>query len=567
MSLLRQWRYLLLTLFAITALTAVAACGDDDDDTSGGTASPGASQTEGEDGDLAEDQSLTVRLAGEPQHLDPQLTGFDVDLSMIKQLWRGLLYYDGPDLNIVPSVATAVPSTENGGISDDGLTYSFSLRDDATWSDGEPVVAQNFVDAFKRLFDPNIGATGYYYSFYTAIVGAEEAVAGTGSVDDIGVTAVNDYTLEIKLTREQPTMLALIAMWPAFPIRQDLIDANGDQWTEAGKLVGNGPFIMTEWEHTDHVTMEANPNYWGDDKPTLQTLTFRMQPDEAAALISYDNDELDVTPIPLPDTASFEGDAEQIKFPELGIFALEFNNESPPFDNPDVRKAFGTAVDRDTYISAVRGGVGRAATGWLPPGIPGFLEERGSAYAFDPEKAKEFLTDAGYPNGDGLPAVKVTIADSQGGRLAGEFLKEQISQNLGVEIEIEILESETYETRYNVSDFQMVFGGWGADYADPENFLPNLFGTGASGNQYKYSNPEVDDLFAQAAVELDNDKRIELYQQAEAIIIDEDLGVAPIFNRVRNWLVKDYVDGLDLTGLDGNVIGDWFFTHVKIKQH
>jgi len=561
MNLSKHWRYLPLLAIAVLAL-AFAACGDDEE--GGGDGSPGAT-TAGDN--LADDQTLRISAVGEPQTLDPQQTGFDVDISIVKQLWRGLLYYDA-DLNLVPAVAEEVPTTDNGGISGDGLTYTFNLRDNATWSDGQPVTAADFVYAFQRLFTPEIGATGYYYSFYTVIEGGQEAAKGDAAPEDIGVSAVNATTLEFKLTRQLPTLLSLMAMWPSYPVRQDIIEQFGDSWTEAGNLIGNGPFTLKEWLHDDHLTFEANANYWGDDTPTLQTLVYRIIPDEAAALIAYENGELDLTRIPLPDSANFEGDPEQIKSAELGIFALEFNNTAAPFDNVDVRKAFGTAIDRETYVQSVRGGVGRAATEWLPPGLPGHDETRGDAYEFDPDNAKAFLADAGYPNGEGFPSgVKVTIADTQGGRLAGEFIKEQLKQNLGIDVEIEILESETYETRYNESDFQMVFGGWGADYADPDNFLPQLFGTGASGNQYKYSNSDVDALFEQAAAELDNDKRIKLYQDAEKIIIDDDMGVAPIFNRVRNWLKKSYVDGLEVTGLDGNLMGDWFYTNVRILEH
>ena len=558
MNLPRKYRWLwLLAVIAVIAVVAFAACEDD----KGAGKTPGAGNTP-----LAADQTLRVRLAGEPQTLDPQVTGFDVDISIVKQLFRGLFYYDGPDMNVVPAVATKLP-TKGDGISDDGLTYTIELRDDMTWSDGKPVTAGDFVYALKRLFDPEVGATGYYYSFYTAIVGAEAAAAGEGSLDDIGVTAVNDTTLEIKLTRPQPTLLTLLAMWPAYPIRQDVIEAKGDAWIDAGNLIGNGPFVLSEWVHQDHITVTANPSYGGDDKPTLQTIVFRMIPDEAKALIAYEKGEIDLVPIPLPDTASFEGNAEQLKHEELGIFAWEFNNTAAPFDNPDVRKAFSMATDRDTYISAVRGGVGHATTSWLPPGLPGYDETRGSAYAFDKDKAQQVLTDAGFPNGEGLPEVTLTIADSQAGRLSAEFLQQQIEQNLGFRIKIEVLESATYEDHYLASDFQVVLGGWGADYADPENFLPQLFGTGASTNQYKYSNNDFDDLVDEAASELDNDRRIKLYQDAEAILIDEDMGVAPLFNRVRNCLLKPYVDGFTTTGLDGNVAGDFFYNRVKILAH
>ena len=557
-----RWRLGVVAFLMIGALFALAACGDDE-----GGQTPGPGQTPSPAANLAADQTFRVNLGGEPTTLDPQIVAFSTDLTVVKQLWRGLFYYDGPELNVVAAAAVEVPTVDNGGISADGLTYTIKVRDDLTWSDGTALTANDFEYSIRRLFDPEAGATGYYYSFYTAIAGAEDATTGDAPLDQVGVTAIDATTLEIKLAQKLPTLLTLLALWPAYPVRQDIIEAEGDTWTEAGKLIGNGPFVLSEWAHEDHITLEANPNYWGEDKPTLQKIVFSMAPEESQELISYDNDEFDISRIPLPDTARYEGDAEQLKYAELTTFAWEFNNTVAPFDNPDVRKAFSAATDRETYIQSVRGGVGLAATSWMPPGIPGYDANRGSEWAFNKDKAQQALTDAGFPGGEGLPKVTLTIAESEAGRLSADFLDQQINQNLGVDIEIEVLEESTYEDRYLASDFQVVLGGWGADYADPENWLPQLFGTDAGLNQYKYSNNDVDTIFDEAAVELDNDARIALYQQAESIIIDDDMGVAPIFHRTRNWLIKPWLSGMVTTGLDSEVPGDFFFTKLQILEH
>jgi oligopeptide transport system substrate-binding protein len=549
-----------LTVLALGAL--VVACGGEEKEE--GTATPGVTATPTGEA-LAENQEYRLRTLGEPTSLDPQIAAFATDINIIKQLFRGLLYYD-KDLGVVPAAAKEVPSTENGGISADGLTYTFNLRDDLMWSDGQPLTASDFEYALKRLFDPEVGATGYYYTFYTNIVGAEAYSEGTGSADDVGVTAIDDTTLEIQLNDVQPTLLLLMALWPAYPVRQDVVEQYGEAWTEAGNLIGNGPFVLTEWVHEDHITVEANPNYWGDDKPTLQTILFKMIPDESVALIAYQNNELDITEIPLPDTKRYEGDPEQLKYAELTTFAQEFNNTREPFTDPMVRKAFKMAVDSDAYVDNVRGGSGLPAFSWIPPGMPGYNAEIGTEYAFDPEGAQALLAQSTYGGAEGLPGITVTIADTQAGRLTAEFLQEQLRVNLGVNIDIEILESATYEDRYLASDFQFVIGGWGADYADPENWLPQLFGTDAGLNQYKYSNPEVDQLFAQAAVELDNDTRLDLYDQAQKIIIDDDMGIAPLYYRIRNFLVKPWVSGIITTGLDSTA-GDWFYTNIRILAH
>jgi len=514
---------------------------------------------------LAERQELRIRTAGEPTTLDPQIAAFANDINIIKQLFRGLLWYD-QNLGVVPAAAEEVPSKENGGISEDGLTYTFKLRDDLVWSDGEPLTAADFEYSLKRLFDPEVGAHGYYYGFYTNIVGSEAYAAGQGSAEEVVVTAIDNTTLEIKLTRVQPTLLQLLALWPAFPVRQEVVEKHGDAWIEAGNLIGNGPFVLKEWVHDDHIAVEANANYWGDDKPTLQRIVFQMIPDESVALIAYQNDELDMTSIPLPDTRRFEGNPESLKYAELATLAQGFNNTRGPFADPLVRKAFKMAVDDQTYVDSVRQGSGLPAFSWIPPGMPGHNPDIGTDYAFDPEGAKGLLAQAGYPNGEGLPDITITIGDTQASRLTAQFLQEQLRINLAVNIDIEVLESATYQDRYLASEFQFALVGWGADYADPENWLPQLFGTDAGLNQYKYSNPAVDDLFAQAAVELDNGKRLDLYDQAQEIIIDEDMGTAPLYYGIRNWLVKPWVAAIITTGLDSSP-GDWFYTKVRILAH
>jgi oligopeptide transport system substrate-binding protein len=553
-NLQRSWLWLIIVTL-VMGLGAFSACNDDDDGESGGDGGGG----------LAADQTLRIRLIGEPTSLDPQIAAFSSDVGVVKQLFRGLFYYGSTELDIAPAAATELPTTDNGGISADGLTYTIRLRDDLTWSDGEPLTAEDFEFSLKRLFDPNAGGSGYYYAYYTDIVGGQEAVDG-GSLDDVGVTAIDATTLEIKLVQPRPTLLTLLALWPASPVREDVV-SESEAWTEAGSLIGNGPYVLSEWAHDDHITLTANENYWGDDEPTVQTIVYQMQPNEATALISYENGELDMTPIPLTDAERFDGDPEQLQYAQLATIGMQFNVTREPFDNADVRKAFTTAIDRDTFVNDVRGGVGQATTSWMPPGVPGYDAMRGAEYAFDAAQAKQFLSDAGFPDGEGLPDITLTVGDSQSEALSAQFVQEQIRQNLGVEIGIETLESATFEDRFLSSDFQVTLGGWNADYADPENWLPSLWGTDQSNNISLYSNADFDAQMEQAAAELDDQARTDLYADGEAILIDEDAAFGSIYHNVKNWLVKPWVKGIMHTEADSETPGDWFFTSVTIEEH
>jgi oligopeptide transport system substrate-binding protein len=520
-------------------------------------------------------------VPGEPDIIDPQRADFAYSLAVIRQVFRGLLYYDGA-LNLIPDMAIEVPNTDNGGISADGLRYRFQLRDGLKWSDGTQLTAKDYVYALRRICSPDL--VSLYRDFFDNIVGCDDYQNAKGTAeapltpteaelsalrDAVGVRAPDDTTLIIRLRAPQPTFLQIMALAQAYPVRRAVVEAAPDTWTEPGTIVGSGPFILVSWNHQQDLAFERNPHWYGEPI-TLTRMEWRVLPDEGQAYNAYLSDEIDWSLIPIENVDLVRQDAElsqqNVTANELSVFALEFNNTQPPFDNAGVRKAFATSYDRQAYIQGVRRHVGAPAYGWIPPGMPGYNETVGTAFEVNPRKAKQLLADAGFPDGKDLPDVTLTIAESQVGRASAEFLKEQVRQNLGVDIEIEVLEAKTYEQRYNISDFQVVLGGWGADYPDPENFLPNLFGTGAGLNLFRYSNPKVDALFAEAAVELDNARRLELYDRAHRIIIEEDMGVAPMFFRGVNILVKPWVKGFTVTGLDA-LQGDFFYYRVQILEH
>ena len=511
--------------------------------------------------DAAPDQQLRLRIASDVSTFDPQLAVSAEEISVAKQLYRGLFTYDD-NLNVVPAIAAELPTNDNGGISTDGLTYTIRLRPDATWSDGQPLTANDFVYAFQRLFDPNAGAQGAYSGFYTAITGAAAASIGEGSISDIGVSAPDEHTLVLKLDAVQPTLVTLLALWPASPLRQDIIDQYGDAWTEPGTLISNGPFVLASYDPGIEIGLAANPAYWASDGPELQTLTYRIIPDDDAALLAYKNNEIDMTSIPLESAALYNGDAEQVRFGQMETMALQYNVGKAPFDNKLVRQAFSRAIDRDTYVETLLSGIGVPAQGWLPPGLPGVSADLGSDFGFDANAAEQLLTSAGYANGDGFPDVILLIPDDSAYQTVAEFVQEELRQNLGIEIEIQSVESSTYGDLWYEGDFDLTLFDWFADYADPENWLPQQFATDGGFNVAGYSNSQVDDLLARAATELDAAVRIQLYEDAHKLII-EDQAVSPIYHPERNYLVKNKVAGLDVTPLDAEP-GDWFIVQVQI---
>jgi oligopeptide transport system substrate-binding protein len=550
----------LLALVAL-AILGTAACGGGDNNASN-----------------AVPQVFRARIAGDPETLDPQKAGFATDISITRQLFRGLVYFD-QDLNVVAAAAEDVPSVDNGGISEDGLTYTFKLRDGLEWSDGSPLTAHDWEYSFKRFFDPNLGGNQYYQSLYYVIQGGLEYNTALGTPDEplspsegdlaklregVGVNAVDDRTLQITLTDASNTFLYLMALWPAYPVKHEAVDSSGDAWTEAGNLVSDGPFMLTEWEHNQRLVLERNPYYWGA-RPGLDRLDLLVIPDETTAFQAYQNGEIDFTVAPPAQVQTLKTDPEFHAEAQLSTFGLLFNNAEKPFDDPTVRKAFARAIDRQAYVDLVAQGFGMPTTGWIPPGMPGFDAEAGQALSFDAEAARTLLADAGYPEGRGLPAITLTTVSEDIGPLSAEFVQAQLKQNLGVNIEIETLDLPSFQTRFGSGEFQMTFLGWNADYPHPENWIRDLFHTGASGNLAGYSNAKVDELIDQAAAEKDPAASVDLYEEAQRIILDDDAVIAPIFHSMRAFLVKPYVRGLVFTATDGEISGDVFLASPDIS--
>ena len=344
--------YSLMAIIITAVILFTSACG-----TTTATIATTAGKPSGE-------QTITLNLATENNTIDPNRASWVSERTIIVQCFDGLLAFDA-GLNLVPMVAKEMPTVANKGISADGLTYTIKLKNTVTWSDGTKVTAKDFVFSIKRLFDPTLAAE--YESFYSNIVGgdayygsaAKTAAEQSALKDAIGVRAVDDYTLEIKLTGALPTFLDLLALWPVYPIRQDMVDAHGENWAQPDAngampyYIGNGPFIIKEWVQNDHYTLVPNPNYWGV-KPILTKIVFKEIQDANTALAAYKNNELDQSGVPGGTESATMADPtlspQILRYPTLTTYWLRFNMTVAPFDNLLVREAISCAIDRQSYI-------------------------------------------------------------------------------------------------------------------------------------------------------------------------------------------------------------------------
>jgi oligopeptide transport system substrate-binding protein len=530
---------LLFSILAVFAVMAFAvACGDDDDD-------------EGDDGDdtpvvTAPKGTITIG-ANQFETWDPHFSDFAQDIEHFFMVWRGLYQFDR-DSKPVPSMADGDPQ-----VSQDGKTYTVKLKSGLKWSDGQPMTAKDFVLGIQRTCNPDIA--GHYQYILTAIVGCDDyygAADKTPAEKDallkaLGVRAVDDTTVEFKLTDPQLTFPILLAMWPTFPVPSHKVSAVDGAWPGPLENVYNGPFMPAAYTEKDRLELVPNPNWAGDEKPKVEKIVLRYIDDPAVANNAYRSGEIDAT---VADTGQL--DALRTEFPEeLHLYpatrtiGLEFNLKDPLMAKADVRLALSQATDRDTLNRVVFQQGNFPTTNWVPPLRSGLPENNyKGTIGFDASKAKASLSKAGYANGAGFPELTLLLTDTATNKTLGEFLQAQWKQHLGIDIKLEFVDVPTRSSRFNKGEYQLVTGGWQEDYPDPENWFIGLWETGGSINKTNTSIKALDDLIAKAKFNSNDEERREQYQEAEKLLLEQVSGIAPLWHTQAKFLVKPHIKGM-----------------------
>lgn len=476
-----------------------------------------------------------VLLGGEPPTLDPALASDATSAGYIVEIFGGLVTLD-TDLQIVPDIA------EDWTVSDDGLVYTFNLRDDAAFADGKQVTSQDFKYSIERACDPATQSP-VADTYLGDIVGCRDKLNGSAS-DVSGVQAVDDGTVEITIDSPKVYFLAKLTYPTAFVVDQDAVEAGGRLWATE-RPNGTGPFVLSEYSFGERIVLTPNENYFGDPKPSIDSATYILS--GGSGMTMYETDEIDVTGVGVADidrildpSEPLNADLQEVTQFSIGYIGLNVNE--PPFDDPLVRQAFNLATDKDTIIRVVGKGISIPANGILPPGMPGYSENI-EGLTFDPERAKELLAQSKYGGPEGLPDITVHVS-GQGGTASEEIeaLVSQWEENLGVTVSIEQTEWATFlfDISQKPNPYQMYSVGWIADYPDPQNFLDILFHCNSLDNKSGYCNPDVDTLLEQARTESDETARFELYHQAEQLIIDDGAWI-PLWYQKGYVLIKPWV--------------------------
>ena len=509
---------------------------------------------------------LAVQIGPDPETVDPALnTAIDAS-NVILHAFETLLTFDENN-DIVPGQA------ESFDVSDDGLTYTFHLRDGLKWSDGSDFTAEDFVYSWKRLADP-MTAAPYAADMLSMVKGYDEAAAG--DIDALGVSAPDAKTLVVELSSPCVYFDKIITHASMAPVKKDVVDANGDQWALAPETyISNGPLKMIEWVPGSHMTFAKNENYWNADKVTLNSLKFVLMEDSNAAYSAYQTGEVQmIKDIPTEEIPSLQDSPDYHLDPRLATSYTIFNTQKAPFDDAKVRMALSLAVDREYVANTLMIGTVAPATNFVGPGISD--AEAGSSfeevtrknnggdffnvnnYEADLEKAKELLAEAGYPNGEGFPIIEYMTNDAGYNKPVAEYLQ-SAWKDLGITMDIKIVEWSTFTPTRRAGDFEICRGGWVYDYDDPSNML-NLLASTSGNNDGKYSNPEVDKLLEEARSTADKAEHYEKLHAAENLIM-EDAAVSPLV-----YSSDFYLQNPKLKGTWHSPYGYWYFMYATMEE-
>lgn len=492
--------------------------------------------------------TLRMNIGTEPPGLDwgveTDATSFDV----IANLMVGLTQYRS-DLSVAPACA------KSWEILDGGKRYLFHLRNDIYWTDGKPVVAQDFAYAWKRLLDPRTGAQ-YAYFLYDIKNASAFNNGKLKNADLVAVRALDKSTLEVELAHPAAYFIYLTAYCPTLPARQDVIEKWKDRWTEPQHIVTNGPFMLDRWQHEYKIELVANPHYFAG-KPRLKRIKMFMIQESSTAFALYENNELDYVDnrsFSTPDVERFCHSPEYKNFALLRNTYLGFNVNKPPFTDARVRLAVSMAIDRSIFPLILKRNE-RPISNWIP--LPLLGASRDSGVTFDPVEARRLLAAAGFAQGHNFPHIYLLYPNREDTRLVVEAIQDQLKRNLNIKIDLVNQEWKVYLETLHRDAPPLFRNSWGADYPDPETFM-NLFTSHNGNNSTGWSDAKYDRLIAAAESEENTKKRAALYQEADDYLCRTQAPVAPLYQATQNMMVKPWVKGMIFNALDVQFFQDLY---------
>ena len=548
---------LIVAAFAITGAIALVGCG-------GGSKS--AKKVSG--------KILTIEMGPEVESIDPALNTTNDGANYLTYLFDNLLRTD-KDGKVVPSLA------QKYEVSDDGLTWTFHLRDGLKWSDGSDFTANDFVYSWQRMVDPDVAAP-YAETVLGMVEGYDEAIGKpdengnqttTPDITKLRVEAPDDKTFVVHMSHPTPYFDKLATFAALSPVKKDVVEAKPDGWTLDPKTyISTGPFKLAEWKSGSYLMLEKNENYWNKDAVKLDGIKCLLMEDQNAAFSAYEaGDALMIKDIPTQEITTLQKRPDYRLDPQIGTYFIDLNNTLDEFKDAKVRQALSLALDRKYISETITAGTYTPAKGFVPQGVSDW---DGSSwydhltdlsvyinvddYQGNLAKAKELLKEAGHENGAGLPTIVYSTNDQSYHKKIAEYLQ-QVWGELGVKVEVNIVEWKSFTPQRRSGNYQAARDGWVMDYNDPSNIL-QLTSTGNGNNSSKYSNPEYDALLEKAANEADPQTRFGYFHQAEEMLM-RDMGVTPLLYYNEMYLQSDKIkDSYHTTD------GIWHFEYADIAE-
>lgn len=550
---------------SVSMLFGFAACGGD----------KGSDTTDAANTDKKYADQITVQVGPNPETLDPALNSAVDGGNMLITLFETLLIID-EDNNVQPGQA------EKYDVSDDGLVWTFTMRDGLKWSDGTELNAKDFEYTFKRVIDTKLAAP--YAETVCGMIDGYTAAMGNPDEEGNPTTEANPDLLNVKASEDGKTLTVtlaypcsyfdkIVAFATLSPVQKATVEANGDSWaTDAATYVCNGPYMIEKWTPGESILLKKNPNYvggWDNSKIVTNHINFLLLEDSSAAFAAYNSGEaLMIKDVPTDEIASLtkaEDGGDFYVDPILGTYYISLNLDKEIFQNKNVRKALSLAIDREYIATKIMGGTYSAAYDFVGPGVvdaEGYFEENGSKtrggsfistdYAANLEEAKKALAEAGYPNGEGFPVITYSTNDSGYHVPLAEYLQDAYKQ-LGITMEIEKVEWSSFTPQRRSGDYEMARNGWVMDYNDASNML-ELFVSTNGNNDGNYNNPAFDAAIEKSKT-ADKAAHYEALHEAEEIVL-EDYGFIPVAYYNDFWLQSS-----KLVGSWHSPYGYWYFQY------
>lgn len=510
-------------------------------------------------GAFAEEKKVVkYSIEDDPQQMDPTLNTYSRSSIVLQNLFQGL-YKLGPDgETYIPACAESV------SVSEDGMTYTFTLKKGLKWSDGSDLTAKDFEYSWKRVLNPEV-ASGSASDMWV-LKNGKEYNEGKASADDVGVKATDDLTLVVETAYYAPWFMTLTATTVFFPVKQSVVEAEGEPWTKnVSTYVSNGPFMLTEYSSLDKLVMTKNPYYHDADSVQIDEVIYYIIADASAVLVAYDNNELNVADNVNADARKAYGGTEQlVPKDRIGIQYWDFNCRLPEFSDPRVRQAFAISIDRKAVLTALNLNNETPLYGYVPASQPSLTTDgsyrsvAGDMFTEDVAKAQSLMAEAGYPGGAGFPVVNIVAQNSDEQKLMAQILGEMWKSNLGIQYTITTYESSTYWDELANGNFSVGRNGFTTDYLDPSSNL-KVWVTGSNCSENGWDDPVYDKMITDASQILDPAEREKALIEAEKYICEQMPGM-PMYTMVDDYLVKP-----ELKGVIKNAIGHIYFEYAKFE--